>query len=76
MTSTSISLLKPPDHTLVGEMHEETESKNLVWELPLMGAQLLQEPDLMDLCQSSFCWDFMQPRGLILRAGPGTGWGL
>lgn len=56
MTSTSISLLKTLDHTLVGEMHEKTESENLVWELPFVGASLCQEPDLMDLRRSSFCW--------------------
>lgn len=38
MTSTGISLLKMPDCTSVGEMHEKTESKNLVWELPFVGA--------------------------------------
>lgn len=44
-------------------MHEKPESKNLVWELPFVGAYLLQEPDLMVLCQSSFYWGLYAAMG-------------
>lgn len=54
----SVNLLKT-----AGEMHERTENENLMWELPFIGAYLLQEPDLMVWCQSSFY------RGLYAATG-------
>jgi len=54
MASASVSLLKTPGRTFMGKIHGKPESKNLVWELPFVGDQLLQEPHLMGLCQSSF----------------------
>lgn len=76
-TSASISLLKTPDHTLVGEMHEKNQ-KTSIWFGSYSLSVLSYYRSLISwtCAKAVFAGDFVQPWGLILKAGPETGWGL